>query len=585
MEDIGWNTANPQGFDIVKNTVASGLRGTLFHDLVDSIMTYNKNNPDNQIQSFSDYINNKDIDTSGYTKLYEETVSKLARLGINEDYLGIEGRINSYLEAYLKSGMGALEFSERQLGLKFTDKTTGESYTFGLTPDQFYGMLDGTRGVVDTKTGAVKGLEGFQLTMEKLGMFMNGVDGFEDLSFQDLNKIPMYIAKVTDHGTELIEYADLSIKQLMQILKKAFAVAEGDATPFTHEEAKQFKTQLSAGRIYGGEPPQPKQPNTDKQFERMLKQYEAGQRRVDDKEIKAYTAQKKAADQTIKATTRNAYATEAQNLAQVIRLLEGQRVILTEINGQKVLYNQATGESVELTTEQLARFKQMEALLGAEKASKRSNVDAYVPSAQKGFLGSVFNEFKSSVAYLTKVSLIYGAIGKVKQAVSSLIQTAEKLDKALTNLQIVTRSTREDLQEAVRGYNNLADQLGVATDTVLQSAEDWLRAGYSIEESNKLITSSIKLATLGMMDAKEATTALISVMKGWKVPEEQLASIVDNVTALDSAFATTAGDITTAMAKANVSASLSGMSIKDFEAYITTVLDTSQLSAETVGTS
>jgi hypothetical protein len=87
----------------------------------------------------------------------------------------------------------------------------------------------------------------------------------------------------------------------------------------------------------------------------------------------------------------------------------------------------------------------MEALLGAEKASKRSNVDAYVPSAQRGFLGSVFNEFKSSVAYLTRVSLIYGAIGKVKQTVSSLIQTAEKLDKALTNLQIVTRSTREDL--------------------------------------------------------------------------------------------------------------------------------------------
>ena len=158
------------------------------------------------------------------------------------------------------------------------------------------------------------------------------------------------------------------------------------------------------------------------------------------------------------------------------------------------------------------------------------------------------------------------------------------MDSAITKLQIVTKSSRDDIQGAIQGYQGLASELKVSSDTVLSAAEDWLRAGYSIEQSNKLIEASVKLSTLGMMDAKDATTALISVLKGWKLDENQISGVVDQVTALDSAFATTAKDITTAMQKANVSAGLSGMSLTDFESYVTTVLDTSQLSAETVGT-
>ena len=78
-----------------------------------------------------------------------------------------------------------------------------------------------------------------------------------------------------------------------------------------------------------------------------------------------------------------------------------------------------------------------------------------------------------------------------------------------------------------------------------------------------------------MMDASEATTSLISVMKGWKLSSGEMDSVVDNVTALDSSFATTASDIMTAMSKANVSAGMAGLDLDDFEAYVTTILDTS----------
>lgn len=251
------------------------------------------------------------------------------------------------------------------------------------------------------------------------------------------------------------------------------------------------------------------------------------------------------------------------------------------------IYQQVGGQSVEieLTDKQRQKlYNDMQPHQNKHDANM-SNIQAYVPEQKRDFLGSVFNEFKSSVAYLTKTSLIYGLIGKVKSTISGLIQTIQSLDKAIVNLQIVTRSTREDLSGALSGYSEIAQEMGVATSTVLSASEDWLRAGYSIEEANTLIRDSLKLSVLGMMDASEATTSLISVMKGWKLSSGEMDSVVDNVTALDSSFATTASDIMTAMSKANVSAGMAGLDLDDFEAYVTTILDTSQISAETVGTS
>ena len=112
MGDVGWADYDPEGFERAKNTLASGLRGSLFHELIHDIMTYNQNNPDNMIKSWDDYIQNKSLDKSEYNKLEKETLSKLSDLGFDKDYLGFESRLNNYLKVFENSKMGALQFSE-----------------------------------------------------------------------------------------------------------------------------------------------------------------------------------------------------------------------------------------------------------------------------------------------------------------------------------------------------------------------------------------------------------------------------------------------------------------------------------------
>ena len=323
----------------------------------------------------------------------------------------------------------------------------------------------------------------------------------------------------------------------------------------------------------------------EKLFNQMFKSYKKTQSKINKNEIAMDAAARKSQDTTRKASERAGYDSTVKALSKENEILREQGILLEKNGEQWRLRNAMTGEATNLTAEQKKQVMAFQQESEAQKSTGLAKNATYIPKQQQGFLGSVFNEFQSSIAYLTKVSLIYGVIGKIKQAFTSMIQQTQQLDEAITKLEIVTNASRESLKSAVEDYNNIAQDMGVATDTVLAAANDWLRAGYDIQTANVLIQDSIKLSTLGMMDAEAATKSLISTMKGWKLSADDMAKVVDNVTALDTKFATTAGDIMTAMSRANVSAGMSGMSIEDFESYITTILDTSQLSAETVGTS
>ena len=53
--------------------------------------------------------------------------------------------------------------------------------------------------------------------------------------------------------------------------------------------------------------------------------------------------------------------------------------------------------------------------------------------------------------------------------------------------------------------------------------------------------ASAQLSTLGMIETADATSYLISVLKGWKIEAAEVARVVDKLTAVDLAAAISAG--------------------------------------------
>ena len=124
-------------------------------------------------------------------------------------------------------------------------------------------------------------------------------------------------------------------------------------------------------------------------------------------------------------------------------------------------------------------------------------------------------------------------IGKIQQAISQVIQLTKQLDQTMTNLMIVTGKSHSQVKDMVKDYSNLADELGGTTQEIAASANEWLRMGYTIDQTNTLIKNSMMLSKLGMIESEQATQYLISAIKGYGVAVEDSSKIVDMATALD----------------------------------------------------
>lgn len=219
--------------------------------------------------------------------------------------------------------------------------------------------------------------------------------------------------------------------------------------------------------------------------------------------------------------------------------------------------------------------KEQRAILSAQKfAGNRGN-------------RTIFDVIKSDIQRATMRITDFGLAARILNAarkdIQQVYQNILKLNEAMTNLRIVTGANTEQAKSMMNTYNDLAMQLGTTTQAVAQSAAEWLRQGYSVSEANELIKSSTYLSRLGFMDMGQSVTALTSVMKGFRIEATDSMDIVDKLTQLDAKYATTAGDIATALSRTSAVAREAGLNLDQTAAALTTMIDVSQQDASSVG--
>lgn len=241
----------------------------------------------------------------------------------------------------------------------------------------------------------------------------------------------------------------------------------------------------------------------------------------------------------------------------------------------EILKKQAVGVDKDRAQEIIDAVDQQKAILSAQKfAGNRGN-------------RTIFDVIKSDIQRATMRITDFGLAARVlntaRKEIQQVYQNILKLDEAMTNLRIVTGSNIEQAKSMMNTYNDLAMQLGTTTQAVASSAAEWLRQGYSVSEANELIKSSTYLSRLGFMDMNQSVTALTSVMKGFRIEATDSMDIVDKLTQLDAKYATTAGDIATALSRTSAVAREAGLDLDQTAAALTTMIDVSQQDASSVG--
>ncbi len=206
---------------------------------------------------------------------------------------------------------------------------------------------------------------------------------------------------------------------------------------------------------------------------------------------------------------------------------------------------------------------------------------------QKGarnFWDKMVQDIGASFRNMFNFSITARSAHALVRDIQKVIQITKQLDEVMVNIRIVTGANVDTAKDLMRTYNALGKEIGATTAEVAASANEWLRQGYTVHDTQKLITASTYLAKLGMMSQSEATKDLTAALKGFKLQAEEAMGVVDELTKLDMNYAASAGQIAEALSRTAAVAQLAGMSMEETAAAVTVIMDVTQQGAEMTGT-
>jgi len=219
--------------------------------------------------------------------------------------------------------------------------------------------------------------------------------------------------------------------------------------------------------------------------------------------------------------------------------------------------------------------------LNKEMQILRSGTDRGANAIQ-GWADRISNAVKQTVAYGLSIQLVR----KAQELLNSSIRYAIDLNTEMVKIQVLQAEgaqSPEQIQALAQSYNELGQAMGTSTLDIAKGSVEWLRQGRTVEETQKLLISTLQLSKLGAMDAADATNYLTAITNAFKLSADETASVVDKLIAVDNIAATSAGELATAMRYTSESAQLAGVSMEQLISYIGTVSSVTRQNAEMIG--
>lgn len=223
-------------------------------------------------------------------------------------------------------------------------------------------------------------------------------------------------------------------------------------------------------------------------------------------------------------------------------------------------------------TEEIIRIENAE--IAAGRAGK-SLWDIFKTKSTYGFIGQMQSFLSMYVGF-------YGMINAAKKVGSTLVE----LDTALVDLKKTTTMSSSELENFYYDSNDIAKQMGVTTQAIIDQASAWSRLGYSTKEQSETMAKlSSQFASISPgMDTDEAQQGLVSIMKAWDIdPNDVKSQIMDKINILGNTMAESNQDIVEGMERSAAALAAVGTSTEDAFAMFSGIQEVLQ-NAEKSGT-
>lgn len=180
---------------------------------------------------------------------------------------------------------------------------------------------------------------------------------------------------------------------------------------------------------------------------------------------------------------------------------------------------------------------------------------------------------KSIFSYALGGSGIYLALNSMREAINTTIS----LDDSLRDLKRVTDLTSSEYEKFMKVANQTAIALGTTTSGAIDATTRFSQLGYSFDEaSNSLSKYALILSNVADMSATDASSAIVSVLKGFQMETSEVASIVDTINEAGNKFAIDSGGLANALQVGSANLSIAGNDLQQASALIITANEVMQ---------
>lgn len=199
----------------------------------------------------------------------------------------------------------------------------------------------------------------------------------------------------------------------------------------------------------------------------------------------------------------------------------------------------------------------------------------------KSFGDQIKQAFQNFSAFFSASRVIYQVIDSIKQMVTNVIA----LNTAMVELRKVTDGTENQFNTFLKNAKSNAVELGSTVTDLVNATSAFSRLGYSLDESEELGRVATIYANVGddIDNIDQATTSLISTMKGFGLEAGDAINIVDKFNEVGNKFAISSGGIGDALQRSAASFAAANNTIDESIALVVAANNVIQ-DPDTVGT-
>lgn len=198
----------------------------------------------------------------------------------------------------------------------------------------------------------------------------------------------------------------------------------------------------------------------------------------------------------------------------------------------------------------------------------------------KSLVGEMVNTIANSARWQIASSLLHAAIGQYQQAIGY----AKSLNRALTDISIVTGQSASKMSEFADSANRAAKELRTTTTEYAKASLIYFQQGLSGEDVEERTAVTIKMANATGESADKVSQQLTAVWNNFYDGSKSLEYYADVMTALGAATASSTDEIAEGLEKFAAVSETVGLSYEYATSALATVTATTRQSADVVGT-